>query len=172
VHAEGAVKLRVRAEWPLLVAVTEAPLSTEHARSVLPQTYTRGDAVSNLQCSMLLTAAFIEGKADWIRLALQDRMHEPYRGPLCPLLAPLRSLSAEQGVLGAALSGSGPSVLVVLDPEGNAEETRRYIATFLHERGLQAELLLTSMETHGARDRRWAWSGTADRERRWPIPLP
>jgi homoserine kinase len=172
VHAEGAVKLRVRAEWPLLVAVTEAPLSTEHARSVLPPTYTRADAVSNLQCSMLLTAAFIEGRADWIRMALQDRIHEPYRGPLCPLLAPLRSLSGKQGVLGAALSGSGPSVLVVLDPEGNPEQTRRDIAGFLHERGLQAELLLTSMETHGARDRRWVWSGTADHERRWPIPLP
>jgi homoserine kinase len=172
VHAEGAVKLRVRAEWPLLVAVTEAPLSTEHARSVLPETYTRADAVSNLQCSMLLTAAFIEGKADWIRLALQDRIHEPYRGPLCPLLAPLRSLSGAQGVLGAALSGSGPSVLVVLDPKSDADETRRRIAEFLRERGLQAELLLTSMEIHGARDRRWAWSGTADHERRWPIPLP
>jgi homoserine kinase len=172
VHAEGAVKLRVRAEWPLLVAVTEAPLSTEHARSVLPLTYTREDAVANLQCSMLLTAAFLEGKADWIRLALQDRIHEPYRGPLCPLLAPLRSLSGKDGVLGAALSGAGPSVLVVLDPACNTEETRRHIACFLAERGLEAELLLTSMEIHGARDRRWISTGARDPERRWPIPLP
>ncbi len=171
VHAEGAVKLRVRAEWPLLVAVTQAPLSTEHARSVLPPTYTRADAVSNLQCSMLLIAAFLEGRADWIRLALRDRIHEPYRGPLCPLLEPLRSLSGEHGVLGAALSGSGPSVLVVLDPKADAAETRGHIARFLEARGLEAELLLTSMETHGARDRRWAWSGTS-RERRPPIPLP
>ncbi len=172
VHAEGAVKLRVRAEWPLLVAVTESPLSTEHARSVLPATYSRADAVSNLQCSMLLTAAFIEGRADWIRLALRDRIHEPYRGPLCPLLEPLRSLSGQPGVLGAALSGSGPSVLVVLDPDGDAVETRRRIAEYLADRGLEAELILTSMETHGARDRRWVSSGGGDRERRWPIPLP
>jgi homoserine kinase len=172
VHAEGAVKLRVRAEWPLLVAVTRAPLSTEHARSVLPRTYTREDAVANLQCAMLLTAAFLEGRADWIRLALQDRIHEPYRGPLCPLLEPLRSLSVKDGVLGAALSGSGPSVLVVLNPEGNSEATRERIALFLKQRGLEAELLLTSMETHGACERRWVWTGGADHERRWPIPLP
>ena len=75
-------------------------------------------------------------------------------------------------MLGCALSGSGPSVLVVLDPEGDAEATRRAIGAFLLERGLQAELILTSMETHGARDRRWVWSGKADHERRWPIPLP
>ena len=172
VHAEGAVKLRVRAEWPLLVAVTEAPLSTEHARALLPPSYSRADAVSNLQCSMLLTAAFLEGRADWIRLALRDRIHEPYRGPMCPLLEPLRSLAGERGVLGAALSGSGPSVLVLLDPECDAQQTRCAVAQFLHGRGLNAELILTSMETHGARDRRWTWSGAADRERRWPIPLP
>jgi homoserine kinase len=172
VHADGAVKLRVRAEWPLLVAVPDASLSTEHARSVLPQSYSRADVVTNIQSAMLLTAAFIEGQPELIRYALEDRIHQPYRGPLCPLLEPLRSLSGETGVLGAALSGSGPSVLVVLNPEGDAEETRRKIAAILQEKGLKAELLLTSMETHGARDRRWAWSGTSDHERRWPIPLP
>src|SRR6185312_12217620 len=56
VHAEGAVRLRTRAEWPLLVAVPEAALSTEHARSVLPDKYSRADAVANLQSAMLLTA--------------------------------------------------------------------------------------------------------------------
>jgi len=172
VHAEGAVKLRVRAEWPLLVAVPESALSTEHARSVLPEKYSRADAVANIQNAMLLTAAFIEGQPELIRYALEDRIHQPYRGPLCPLLEPLRALSGQIGVLGAALSGSGPSVLVVLNPEGDAEDTRRKIAALLHQKGLPAELLPTSMETHGARERRWLWSGTADHERRWPIPLP
>lgn len=154
VHAEGAVKLCVRAEWPLLVAVTETPLCTEHSRALLPPAYSRADAVSNVQCSMLLAAAFLEGRADWIGLALHDRIHEPYRGPMCPLLGPLRSLAGERGVLGAALSGSGPSVLVVLDPACDPSETRRSVANFLGERGLHAELLLTSMESCGARDRR------------------
>ncbi len=172
VHAEGAVRLRVRAEWPLLIAVTDSPLSTEHARSLLPPSYSRADAVANLQCSMMLTAAFLEGRPDWMRLALHDRIHEPYRGPMCPLLGPLRSLAGERGVLGAALSGSGPSVLVMLDAECDPAATRRAVDSFLAERGLAAELILTSMESHGARDRRWVGGAAGVYERRWPIPLP
>jgi homoserine kinase len=78
-------------------------------------------------------------------------------------------MSSEKGVLGAALSGSGPSVLVVLDPECDAVETRARISAYLREEGLEAELILTSMESHGARDRRWISTGS---DRRVPIPLP
>jgi homoserine kinase len=87
---------------------------------------------------------------------------------MCPLLAPLRSLCGERGVLGAALSGSGPSVLVILDPQVSAEATRRKIAAFLRERNLHAELILTSMEARGARERRkWNTGATASTP---PVP--
>jgi homoserine kinase len=149
----GALKLRTRGNWRLLLAVTATPLSTERARAVLPDHYSRCDAVANLQSAMLLTAALLEGRSDLLRHALRDRIHEPYRGPLCPLLAPLRSLAGNHGVLGAVLSGAGPSVLVILDSRVPVTTTQRRVAKFLRERGLNAELLLTSIEPRGARDR-------------------
>ena len=149
-----AHKLDVPSDWPLLVAIPAAALATEHARSVLPDRYSRADAVANVQSAMLLAAAFLSGRAELFADALQDRIHEPYRSPLCPLLDPIRSLAGRDGVLGATLSGAGPSVLVVLDPAADAAGIRDRIAAFLDERSLAAELLLTSIESRGARESR------------------
>jgi hypothetical protein len=45
-------------------------------------------------------------------------------------------------------------VLVVLDPSVDATVSRTHIASILNDRGLRAELLLTTIETRGARDQR------------------
>jgi len=154
VHPEGAVRLRVRAKWPLLLAVPRETLLTAHSRTVLPDCYPRADAVANVQQAMLLAAALVDGRPDLLRHALCDRFHEPYRGPLCPLLAPLRRMAGTKGVLGAVLSGSGPSVLMFLDPAVAIAKTVRRVEIALQNEGLAAELLVTSMETRGARERR------------------
>ncbi len=157
VHPQGALRLRVRVrpKWPLLLAVPSETLLTERSRAVLPDCYPRADAVANVQHAMLLAAALVEGNPELLRHALRDRFHEPYRGPLCPLLGPLRELAAEKrGVLGAVLSGAGPSVLMVLDPAAPIEKTMHRIAARLAELGLPAELLLTEMESRGAAERR------------------
>src|SRR6202011_880982 len=109
------VCVRPKGKWPLLLAVPEQSLSTEKARRVLPAQYSRADAVVNVQNSMLLLAAFTQGRPDLLSTALDDRIHQPYRAPLCPLLPCLQEIPGKQGILGVALSGAGPSVLVFLD---------------------------------------------------------
>jgi len=80
-----------KGKWPLLLAIPEEPLSTEEARRVLPAQYSRADAVTNIQNSMLLVAAFVQGRPDLLTSALEDRIHQPYRAALCPLLPALQS---------------------------------------------------------------------------------
>jgi homoserine kinase len=63
----------------------------------------------------------------------------------------LQELKAKDGILGAALSGAGPSVLVFLDPRMSASRARKQIATHLANRGLSAELLETSITSRGGR---------------------
>jgi homoserine kinase len=154
VYPGGAMRLKARVRWPLLLAVTPETLLTEHSRAVLPECYPRADAVANVQHAMLLAAALVAGDSELLRHALRDHFHEPYRGPLCPLLAPLRALASQKGVLGAVLSGAGPSVLMVLDPAVPVARTVRRIGARLTGLGLAAELLVTSMETRGACERR------------------
>jgi homoserine kinase len=134
-----------------LLAIPDHSLATEEARRVLPAQYSRADAVTNIQNSMLLLAAFIQGKPDLLHSALEDRIHQPYRAKLCPLLPALQELKPTNGVLGAALSGAGPSVLLFLDPSLSIAKTKRLVETHLAKIGLNAEILSTSITPRGGR---------------------
>ena len=111
-----------KGKWPLMLAIPQEPLSTEKARSVLPHEYSRADAVTNIQNSMLLLAALFQGDAKLLSSSLEDRIHQPYRAELCPLLPALDTFDPEDGVLGVALSGAGPSVLMFLNPKLSIEK--------------------------------------------------
>ena len=144
------VSIRPKGKWPLLLAVPDQALPTEDARRVLPAHYSRADAVVNIQNSMLLLVAFMQGRHELLAAALEDRIHQPYRAKLCPLLPCLQEITGKQGILGAALSGAGPSVVVFLDPRFAAQKTRKIVATHLASKGLTAELLLASITLRGA----------------------
>lgn len=144
------VRISPKGKWPLLVALPPEPLSTEEARRVLPMQYSRADAVANIQNSMLLLAAFVQGRGELLRNALIDRLHQPYRAPLCPLLPALQELRDHPGILGAALSGAGPSVMIFLNPKGSLRKTANDIAVHLKRQNRRAELIATRIATHGA----------------------
>jgi homoserine kinase len=103
--------------WNLLLALPSASLSTKKARALLPAHYSRGDAVANIQATALLVAAFAQGRGDLLGVAMQDRLHQPYRMKACPILQLLLPLTEHPAILGVALSGAGPSVLLIA---GNA----------------------------------------------------
>jgi homoserine kinase len=152
-EAEAQVaRIQPKGKWPLLLAVPPDPLSTEEARRVLPTQYSRADAVTNIQNSMLLLAAFMQGRPDFLAAALEDRIHQPYRAPLCPLLPAMEELAGSEGILGAALSGAGPSVLIFLDPRKriSAKKIAARVAAHVAQNNLRAELLFTTIAAKGA----------------------
>lgn len=125
-----ALKIEPTSDWRVLLAMPDKPLATVAARQVLPLRYEREDAVYNIQRASLLTAAFASGRGDLLRFAMQDRLHQPYRGEICPLLPCLLPLAGSDGILGVALSGAGPSVLLLVD-EGAMESARERVALCL-----------------------------------------
>jgi homoserine kinase len=134
-----------KGNWPLLLAVPPQTLPTEEARRVLPAQYSRADAVSNIQNAMLLLAALVQGKPQLLASVLADRIHQPYRAALCPLLPALQKLAGVPGVLGVALSGAGPSVLLFLEAQASLSRTKAVIAQHLRSVGLSAELIATAI---------------------------
>jgi homoserine kinase len=112
-----AISFAPPAQWRAVVVLPEKPLPTVASRAVLPGEYSRTDVVANLQRVAVLTAAFATGRGEVIAEAMRDRMHQPYRSKVCPLLPLLLPMSGTEGVLGVALSGAGPAVLVLVESE-------------------------------------------------------
>lgn len=106
------------AEWRAVIALPAEPLATTKARAVLPASYSLADAVTSIQSASLLGLAFAQGRADLLHIAMRDRIHQPYRAAMCPLLPLLLPLAGQYGILGAALSGAGPAMLVIVENEG------------------------------------------------------
>jgi homoserine kinase len=102
--------------WPddlrLVVGTPAAELETAFARTVLPAHIPLRDAVYNLQRALLLVRALDTGRYDLLREALADRWHQPARQRFVPGLAEALALD-DPAILGACLSGAGPSVAVL-----------------------------------------------------------
>ena len=105
--------------WPddirMIVATPERTLATTAARAVLPETIPLRDAVANLQRALLLVRAIETSRHDDLREALKDRWHQPAREPLVPGLKEALALE-DRSILGACLSGAGPSVVAFARP--------------------------------------------------------
>jgi homoserine kinase len=113
--------------WRAIVALPAEPLATSKARAVLPASYPLHDVVANLQSTAVLALAFAQGRGDLLRLAMRDRIHQPYRAPICALLPLLEPLVGKHGILGVALSGAGPAVLVIVDQESSVESASKAV---------------------------------------------
>jgi len=135
--------------WRAIVALPAEPLATSKARAVLPATYAMEDVVANLQSAAVLGLAFAQARGDLLRLAMQDRIHQPYRAPFCPMLPLLLPLVGKDGILGVALSGAGPAVLVVVEGEKSLQAATSAIGKATENR-VAAELTICRFSRVGA----------------------
>ncbi|MCC6224214.1 MAG: homoserine kinase [Thermoleophilia bacterium] len=104
---------RVAQELPLvpIAVVPDGRVETEAARASLPELVPHGDAVFTVGRAALLGAGLVAGSVELLREAFDDRLHEPYRGPLSPPFRALRE-RLPGGAVGVTISGSGPTVIV------------------------------------------------------------
>ena len=111
---ENAQVHTVRLECPpvlsVVLAIPDFPLSTEQARGVLPTSVSFSDAIYNTSRSTLLIASIATGQFEMLRVAMKDRLHQPYRAALIPGFDDVVHAATTAGALSVALSGAGPTV--------------------------------------------------------------
>ena len=120
-----AIRLPSPADLVFVVVIPEAQTSTSAARGALPASVPHADAAYTVGRAIGLAILLERGEIDDIGLMLDDRLHEPYRGPDIPGLSQLRALVDGQQCLGATISGSGPSVLMWTRVAGSADLVKR-----------------------------------------------
>jgi homoserine kinase len=144
-YTRAPISARIKA----VVVVPEFELSTAEARRVLPASYSRADAVFNLQRAAMLAAALNEPQPALIAELMRDRFHQPYRAELIPGLQESLELRGVPGLLGISLSGAGPSILALaLD---HFEEIGQEIKTNFARHGIDSNVLVLEIEHRGGR---------------------
>ena len=151
IRSDGTV-LSTRFEWPaqirVIVVSPHSQLPTHVARSALPRTITRTDAVQNLQRTAIFTAALAQQRYDLLWEAMRDRLHQPYRESLVPGLAEALALPPSPGLLGIALSGAGPSIVGLVDD--NEDEIGARIANCFKARNTESTIRILDVDNEGS----------------------
>jgi homoserine kinase len=140
------VRLNMPAGFGVGVVVPDFTLPTSQARALLPDCYPRAEAIFNVQRAALLVAALATGTASAFPAALEDKFHQPYRAALVPGLDDILKLRAP-GLLGCALSGAGPSILVFY--ERGYEQVCDLVRQVFGLNGRQSEVLLAPVADCG-----------------------
>ena len=95
----------------VLVVLPDFELLTETARAVLPTQVPLADAIFNSSRIGLLIHALQTADYERLSVAMQDRLHQPYRIPIIPGMAEAMQAAYDAGAAAVALSGAGPSLI-------------------------------------------------------------
>jgi homoserine kinase len=145
----SAVRLEPK-NFKVVVAVPDFAVSTTAARRALPDSVPHRDATFNVGRSGLLLGALATGEYHLLRIAMQDRLHQPYRSHLIPGLEDVIEAALENGAYGACLSGSGPTVLAFA-PEARAHEIASAMRVAFETWRVRADAWALDVDLAGAR---------------------
>jgi homoserine kinase len=134
-------------EWTIIAVTPDMELPTELARSILPATIPREDAIYNIQRAAFLMAQLVRGKHEGLREAMSDLLHQPYRCKLIPGLQEVLAMDDHKGLLGIALSGAGTTVIAFAD--SNEDEIGNSICSTFQRFGLSAQVRLLKADNVG-----------------------
>ncbi len=132
----------------LVLVVPDYALPTEKARGVLPQQYSRADAIHNLQRAAVLASQMFCGKVGFHRSFFDDHWHQPYRAPLVPGLSEVLQLE-HPDLLGICLSGAGPAILAFT--RGNSKTVGELIQQTLAAKQVNAKVCMLAADNRGAK---------------------
>lgn len=137
-------------EWQLTVCIPDYELATDISRSVLPKEVSMKDATFNTRRVAMLMEALHTKDAELMKLALQDKLHQPYRTKLVPGLQEIMdNLKHEENVIGCVLSGAGPTILII-SQRNNLDRIKSIVSETWADLNVKTDIRTLKVENRGA----------------------
>lgn len=137
-------------DWVITVCIPDYELATDISRSVLPKEVPMADASFNLRRIAMFMHAIQNKDEELMKLALQDKLHQPYRMKLVPGLNQIiKNLKHEESVLGCVLSGAGPSILII-SKKNNLDKIKSIVSETWADLNVKTDIRTLKIEEQGA----------------------
>ena len=107
------VPIGVPAGLRAVLLIPEHRIATVDARRALPAQVPVADAVYNMGRAALLVAAMQGDHTEYLKIATQDCLHQPYRQAIFPAMKVIFEAALAAGALGVFLSGSGSTIMAL-----------------------------------------------------------
>lgn len=138
-----------------VVGIPDFEIKTPFARRLIPLTYTRKTAVYTTSGAAFfvsaVTARTSVQRNRVIQAAMKDKFHQPYRRKLISGMEKVFESAGRAGALGAALSGSGPSIIAIVQKHGRKDMVGRAMVRTFKQNGINSTYRILEFNTRGAR---------------------
>lgn len=142
-------KIRVPNELKFAAMIPDFHVSTALSRQILPQAYVKEDCIFNISRSAMLISALYNGEFDKLRTCFNDKIHEPYRKKLIKNAEEILEKARETGAVGEFVSGSGSTLMAVVDKD--TEKFEKEVKDFLGKLEDKWRLILLEPDVEGIR---------------------
>lgn len=144
------VRLALPEDLVFATMVPSFPVSTAKARGVLPDGYSRGEVVFNVSRGALLVASIMSGKLENLSMAMEDKIHQPYRSQLIPNMDEIFQKAKTFGALASYLSGAGSTLMAMVKKE-QSEQFQKHMSAYLNTLPDHWQLTLLKADLEGAK---------------------
>lgn len=106
------------------VMIPDYFVATKKSRGLLPEMVSLKDAAFNISRASMFQAALVSGDMEALRFAAEDRLHQQYRKSYVGDMDDIFKYSYECASIATYLSGSGPTIVSIIDNDYKAFENK------------------------------------------------
>ena len=108
-------KIELSTDYKILLMMPHLEINTDIARKLIPKKVPIEDAIENISNFSLLIKSLEEENLDDASIFIKDNLHQKYRRDLYPESITLVADLIDNLKIPAAISGSGPAVIAIMD---------------------------------------------------------